>query len=157
MKVCLNGENRALIWSDRHIPKRIRGENKNSKTNAPKHALQHYLQYPNTKANQMSVDKWTDKEVTHFHSIIGFCHEKEIMPFVVTYELGDNMGYSTKVSQKKTNIIYQLYVKWKNWYQSTNLWKWKRCTDLENKCMVTKGEGKMGFIRRLGVMYHTDI
>ena len=37
------------------------------------------------------------------------------MPFVVTYDW-ETIWYTvlSEVSQKKTDIIYQLYVKWKN-------------------------------------------
>lgn len=106
----------------------------------------HYSTIDNTqteKANQMSIDKWMDKEVTHFHNI----KESKWMPFVVTCELGNNMVYSTKWGKSEKDK-HHLYVKRKNWFQPLIY---------ERKEMVTKGEGRMGYIGRLGVMYHTDI
>ena len=52
-------------------------------------------------------------------------------------------------------LWYHLYVESKKWYKWTDLQNRNRCTDLENKLMVTK-EARKGSIRRLELTYaHT--
>ena len=52
------------------------------------------------------------------------------------------LSYEDEVSQRKTNIIwYHLYVESKKWYKWIYLQNRNRVTDVENKLMVTKGEG----------------
>ena len=52
----------------------------------------------------------------------------------------------SEVSQRKVNIIwYHLYMESKkSWYKWTYLQNRNRLTDIENKLMVTKGEGGEG-------------
>ena len=57
-----------------------------------------------------------------------------------------------QVRQKKTNMWYWLYVKYKKWYKWTYLQNRNRLTDIESKLMVTKGErGEKGYIWSLGL------
>ena len=61
------------------------------------------------------------------------------MPFAATWMDLEIIKLS-EVSQRKTNIIYHLYVKSKIWYKWTYLQNRNRLTDIEDKLMVTKGE-----------------
>ena len=81
-----------------------------------------------------------DKEdVVHTYNGILAIKKNEIMPFAATW-MDLEIIILSEVSQTKTNIIwYHLYVESKN---STNelIYKQKH-TVIENKLMVTKGEG----------------
>ena len=62
--------------------------------------------------------------------------------------------YHTKWSQSgRERQIYDLTYMWnlKKWYKGAYLQNSNRLTDIENKPMVTKGEGGDGWIRSLGL------
>ena len=66
--------------------------------------------------------------------------KNEIMPFAATWMDLDIIILS-EANQTKTNIIWhRLYVESEIWYKWTYLENRNRFTDIENKCIVTKGE-----------------
>ena len=68
--------------------------------------------------------------------------KNEIMPLAAT-QMDLEIIRPREVSQKEKNTIWQhLYMESKIWQKWTYLWH--RCTDIENKCVVTKGEGSRG-------------
>ena len=56
----------------------------------------------------------------------------------------------SEVSQRKTNIIYHLYVESKIWHNWNYLQNKNKSTDTEHKLMIAKGERWEEQIRSLG-------
>ena len=78
----------------------------------------------------------------------------EIGSFVETWMDLETVMQSEVSQKEKTNIILMLICGiWKIWYRQSYLQSRNRDTDLENKCMDTKGEGGVGWIGRLGLTY----
>ena len=92
-----------------------------------------------------------DKEdVVHIHNGILFGYKKEWnLPCVETW-----MDLQTAIEREK-QIPYNIAYVWnlEKLYRWTYLQSRNRDTDLEYKCMDTKGEGGMGWIARLGLTY----
>ena len=62
------------------------------------------------------------------------------MPFEATWMYLEII-WQSEVSQTKANTIkYHLFVESKIWYKWIYLQNRNRLTDIENKCMITKGE-----------------
>ena len=101
----------------------------------------------------MSIDRWLDKEdVVPICNGILLSHKKnETMPFAATW-MDLDIFILSEVRQAKTNVIWKhLYVESrKKGYKWIYLQNRNRLTDIENKLMITKGEGGDGYIRNLG-------
>ena len=68
--------------------------------------------------------------------------KNEIIPFATTW-MDLEIIILSKVSQKKTNIIYNItYMESKIWHKSTYLQNRNRHTDIENRLVVAKGMGR---------------
>ena len=81
-----------------------------------------------------------------YYSVI---KENEIMPFAETW-MDLEIIILSEVSKRKTNIWYHSFVESKKKrYKWTYLQNRNTFTDIENKLMVTKGEGVKGSIRSL--------
>ena len=61
------------------------------------------------------------------------------MPFAATWMYLD-FNIVSEISQKKTNIIYHLYVESKKRHKGTYLQDINRLADIGNKFMIIKGE-----------------
>ena len=74
-------------------------------------------------------------------------HHKKEWNNAICSHLDRPRDYHTKwsKSERVRQILgYHLYVESKIWYKWTYLQKRNRLTDIENKLMVTKGEGEGG-------------
>ena len=68
----------------------------------------------------------------------------EIIPFAVTWMDLEFIILNELRKRKKKIIWCHLYVESKIWYKCTFLQNRDRLTDIENKPMITKGEGGEG-------------
>ena len=86
------------------------------------------------EATSISINRWMDKEeVVYIYNGILLSHKKnEIMPFIATWMDLEIITLSG-ISQRKTNISYNLYVQSKLWHKWTYLQSRNRLTDIENK------------------------
>ena len=79
---------------------------------------------------------------THTQKYYPDVKKNEIMPLAVTLMDLETIILS-EVRQGKTNTTwYHLYVDLKKWYKWTYLQNRNRLTDIENKLMVTKRDGR---------------
>ena len=104
----------------------------------------------------MSVDRWMDKEdVVHIYNGILISHKKEWNNAICSNKDGPR-DYYTKwsKSERERQIPYDITYMWnlKIRYK-TYLWNKNRLTDIENRLVVAKGEGRVGegWIRSLGL------
>ena len=68
----------------------------------------------------------------------------EIKPFAATW-VDLEIIIISKLKKRKTNTIwYHLYVESEMWHRWTYLWNRNRLTDIENRLVVAKGEGRWG-------------
>ena len=95
----------------------------------------------------MSIDRRMDKEdVIHVSNGILAIKKNKIMPFEAT-RMDLEIIILSEVSQTKTNIIWHhLYVKSKKIIHMKLFIKQNRLIDIENKLVVTKGEGGEGVL-----------
>ena len=106
----------------------------------------------------MPIDRWLDKEdVAHIYNGILLSHEKE-WNWVICRDVGGPRVCHTEWSklEREKQISYNNVYMWnlEKWYRWTDLQSRNRDTDIENKCMDTKGErGGVGGIGRLGLTH----
>ena len=104
----------------------------------------------------MSINGGMDKEdVVHIYNGILLSHKKEWNNAICS-DVDGPRGLSHKVKsvrKKKTNTIWYHMWNLKKWYEWPYLQSRNRLTGLENKLMVTKGEGGEEKIRSLELTY----
>ena len=91
-----------------------------------------------------STDEWMDKEdVVHIYNGILLSHKKE-QNWVICRDMGGLGDCHTEwsKSEREKQILYINTYMWnlEKWYRWTSLQGRNRDTDVENKCMHTKGE-----------------
>ena len=109
-------KNKAPIFSSNLIPGHISGEDENCNLKRCIHHNVHRSTICNSKdmEKSVSIDRWMDKEdVGHIYMCvfiyISAIRKNEILPFAATWVDLENIILS-EVNQRKTNIIYHLYV-----------------------------------------------
>ena len=111
---------------------------------APRWSQQHYDESQDTETTQMSIDSPRDNEdMVHIHNGVLLIRKKEWNNATGSNTDGPR-DYQTKrsKSERKNTIWQHLYMESKIRQKWTYLWN--RHTDIENKFVVTKGEGSRG-------------
>ena len=105
----------------------------------------------------MSINRRTDKEdVVHMYNGILLSHKKE-QNCAICRNVDGPRDCHTEWSKPKRekqisyNIAYMCNLE--KWHRWTYLQSRNRDTEVENKCMDTKGEGGVGWIGKWGLTY----
>ena len=81
------------------------------------------------------------EDVVHIYNEIWLSHKKnEIMPFAATWR--PLLEWNKSDRERQILYDYHLYEESEKWYQWTYLQIRNKLTDIENKFMVTKEEGR---------------
>ena len=104
--------------------------------------------------NEMSIDRWMDKEDVHVYSGIVLSHKKK-WNWVIRRDVdGPRVCHTEWVkSEREKQISYINAYGWnlEKWYRWTYLQGRNRKADVENGRVDTVGKGRVGWIGRLGL------
>ena len=103
----------------------------------------------------MSINRGLDKEdVVHIYNGVLAIKRNEIGSFV---EMWMDLKTVIQKSESKKQISHFNAYMWnlEKWYRSSYLQSRNRDTDVENKCMDTKGEGAGGRTWEIGIDTYT--
>ena len=89
----------------------------------------------------MSIDIWMDKDVVYIHNGVVLSHKKEWNN--ICNNTDATRDYNIKWSQKEKDKYHTISHIWNLKYDTNELiyWNRSRIRDMENRMVVTKGEG----------------
>ena len=162
MVISLKTKNRATIWSSNPTPGHISGENHNSKgyTHPSVHCSTIYNSQ-DMETTYMSIDRGMDKEdMVHIYHGILLSHKKEWNNAICSNMDGPRDCHTEwSKSEREKPISYINAYMWnlEKWHRWTSLQGRNRDTDVQNKCMDTKGQsvGGGGMNWEIGIDMYT--
>ena len=94
-----------------------------------------------------------DEDVVHIYNGILLSYKKEPNNAICS-NMDVTGDYHTKWSKSERDIWYHLYVESKIWHKWTYLQNRNRLTDIENRLVVAKEEGRTGSLQLADVNYY---